>query len=354
MPIDFFALPDYNLEKSASLGETMNRKVTIKEIAEHCGISMATVSRAINGNAYVSSELRKKIREYIEDIGWKANSLSDKIQTEMNSDIVVVASLNLLDREESALELKLLLEELYHAGFKPMVRFGHRSESLRKCLKERPVLVVLYGVSDRLYDDIRRLMEAGIRIIGIGEAHQPPCPLVVSDHYAAAHEAAGFLRKNGARRIALFSTMGAQPHPENLERIYSRSAKMIRGICDVFPDFDYTKDAVSDCFGDLTEFKEMLASGRYDGWILGDSKLLNEMIAQEGAFSVMECRIVLLQSYVTQPILPVCLRVFTENVPAKILRLVELIQRPSGGVKENCVPYLGIGSRRKKSEMGEK
>ena len=348
MPIDFFALPDYNLEKSASLGETMNRKVTIKEIAEHCGISMATVSRAINGNAYVSSELRKKIREYIEDIGWKANSLSDKIQTEMNSDIVVVASLNLLDREESALELKLLLEELYHAGFKPMVRFGHRSESLRKCLKERPALVVLYGVSDRLYDDIRRLMEAGIRIIGIGEAHQPPCPLVVSDHYAAAHEAAGILRKNGARRIALFSTMGAQPHPENLERIYSRSAKMIRGICDVFPDFDYTKDAVSDCFGDLTEFKEMLVSGRYDGWILGNSILLDCMLKQGSVFSMMERRIILLQEHLVPVVSSVCIKVFTENVSARIHRLVELAQKATGEQTEYNIPYLGVNANRTK------
>ena len=29
----------------------MNRKITVREIAEHCGVSMATVSRAINGTA---------------------------------------------------------------------------------------------------------------------------------------------------------------------------------------------------------------------------------------------------------------------------------------------------------------
>ena len=51
----------------------------------------------------------------------------------------------------------MLLEELYRAGFNPVVRLGHRSESLRKCLKNRSSLVVLYGVSDRgqpqTYDD---------------------------------------------------------------------------------------------------------------------------------------------------------------------------------------------------------
>ncbi len=326
----------------------MNRKVTIKEIAEHCGVSMATVSRTINGNSYVSAELRKKIREYIEDIGWKANTLSEKIQTEMNSDIVVVASLNLLDREERALELKLLLEELYHAGFNPMVRLGHRSESLQKCLKERPALVVLYGVSDRLYEDIKRLMEAGIRIIGIGEAHRHPCPLVMSDHRSAACEAAEVLWKNGARKIALFAAMGAQPHPTELEKIYSRSAKIIRGIQEVYPDFDYTKDAVSDCYGDLTEFKRMLASGLYDGWILGNSDRLNEFLAQEGVVSAMEKRIILLQGNPFRPVSPVCLKVFSENIPLCIRKLVELVQKASSAVNdEYLIPYIGICSKRK-------
>lgn len=59
----------------------MNRKITVREIAEHCGVSMATVSRAINGNSYVSPELRKKIREYLEDIGWEPRNLPGTRQT---------------------------------------------------------------------------------------------------------------------------------------------------------------------------------------------------------------------------------------------------------------------------------
>ena len=37
------------------------RKVTIKDVASKCGVSTATVSRAINNNGYVSKELKDMI-----------------------------------------------------------------------------------------------------------------------------------------------------------------------------------------------------------------------------------------------------------------------------------------------------
>ena len=334
-------------------GAAMNRKITVREIAEHCGVSMATVSRAINGNSYVSPELRKKIREYLEDIGWEPRNLPGKRQNELEPEVVVIASLELLDHLESARELKLLVNELYHAGFQPVLRLGHRSESLRSCLETRPELVVLNGFSDRLYEDVKRLQEAGIRVVGLGEAHACPCPLVMSDHRSAGREAAETLRKRGARRIALFAMMGAQAHPEELEKIYSRSAKIIRGIREVFPAFDPAADAVSDCFGDLTEFKRMLASGLYDGWVLGDSRRLEEMIAQAGEFQVMESRVVLLQVHALTPVPSICLKVLAENELGRIRTLLELIQRPAGDpARSVVVPYLGTRGGRRRAKVG--
>lgn len=328
----------------------MNRKITVREIAEHCGVSMATVSRAINGNSYVSPELRKKIREYLEDIGWEPRNLPGMRQNGLEPEVAVIASLELLDHPESARELKLLVSELYLAGFRPVLRLGHRSESLRRCLETRPDLVVLNGFSDRLYEDVKRLQETGIRVVGLGEAHAAPCPLVMSDHFAAGREAAETLRKHGARRIALFAMMGAQPHPEDLGKIYSRSAKIIRGIREVFPEFDPAADAVSDCFGDLTEFKRMLSSGCYDGWVLGDARRLEEMVAQAGEFQVMESRVVLLQTHALSPVPSICLKVLAENELARIRKLLELIQRPVGNAERSVsVPYLGTrcGGRRR-------
>ena len=92
----------------------------------------------------------------------------------------------------------------------------------------------------------------------------------------------------------------------------------------------------------------MLASGLYDGWILGNSDRLNELIAQEGVVSAMEKRIVLLQGNPFRPVPPVCLKVFSENIPQWSRKLVELVQKASSAVNEEyLIPYIGVCSKRK-------
>lgn len=48
----------------------MQNKINIREIAKLCGVSPATVSRAMNKNAPVSEETRKKIEQAIQDTGY--------------------------------------------------------------------------------------------------------------------------------------------------------------------------------------------------------------------------------------------------------------------------------------------
>ena len=121
----------------------------------------------------------------------------------------------------------------------------------------------------------------------------------------------------------------------------------------MFPAFDPAADAVSDCFGDLTEFKRMLASGLYDGWVLGDSRRLEEMIAQVGEFQVMESRVVLLQVHALTPVPSICLKVLAENELGRIRTLLELIQRPAGDpARSVVVPYLGTRGGRRRAKVG--
>ncbi len=323
----------------------MDQKITIKEIAEHCGVSLATVSRALNGNSYVSAGLRKKIYDYVEDIGWNAKK-STVMRSSLGSDVVVVASLTLLDSEDET--LKRLLAKLHDSGFNPITLLGPRSKSLQRCLQEHPPVVVLCGLSDRLHEQVKMLIQSGIRVIGIGEALHPPCPLVVSEHRTAAREVAKKLRKNGASQIALFAGMGAQPHPNNLEKIYSVPAKMIQGIQEVYPNFDFTRDAVSDCFGDLTEFVKMLDSGRYDGWIMGNTDRLNEMIRLRGVAYALASHVALLTN-TTRPVPPVCQHLLIEDVATQIDKLIELIQKPAECSKmEFLIPYFGLTPERQK------
>lgn len=46
-----------------------DRKLTIREIAKLCGISVSTVSRAINDHADINPETKKRVKEIIEQSG---------------------------------------------------------------------------------------------------------------------------------------------------------------------------------------------------------------------------------------------------------------------------------------------
>lgn len=53
-----------------------NEKHTISDVAQMLGVSRATVSRALNGTPGVGPELRKKIIDFANEIGYKPNTLA--------------------------------------------------------------------------------------------------------------------------------------------------------------------------------------------------------------------------------------------------------------------------------------
>ena len=55
-------------------------KTTIKDVASKCGVSTATVSRAINNNGYVSKELKDMILSACSELGYIPNSTARSLK----------------------------------------------------------------------------------------------------------------------------------------------------------------------------------------------------------------------------------------------------------------------------------
>lgn len=56
-------------------------KVTIKTVAEHAGVSTATVSRALSGTRFVSPELRLAIKNTAEKLGYSGNTVASSLRS---------------------------------------------------------------------------------------------------------------------------------------------------------------------------------------------------------------------------------------------------------------------------------
>lgn len=60
--------------------------VTIYDVAREAGVSMATVSRVVNGNPNVKPATRKKVLEAIERLGYRPNAVARGLASKKNND----------------------------------------------------------------------------------------------------------------------------------------------------------------------------------------------------------------------------------------------------------------------------
>ncbi|GCE07913.1 LacI family DNA-binding transcriptional regulator [Dictyobacter aurantiacus] len=66
------------------------RSVTIKDVAAHAAVSVATVSAVMNENKYVSPELAQRVRASIAALGYKRNNFARGLKTQVSHSIGLV------------------------------------------------------------------------------------------------------------------------------------------------------------------------------------------------------------------------------------------------------------------------
>lgn len=247
------------------------KKITIKEIAANCGVSIATISRAINNSGYVKPEIRDKILHYIDDIGWRNNNLSGRLPVpsgEGRSVWLVVSNEALLSPEFDRPLVTRVLARCEAAGYAPVLMPGRINEVLKLAERERPHALVVFHANPVYREIVREFLKRGIRTVTVGEELDYPGVMIHPDHRSAARLAAGLLVKAGHRRIAFFGGMGMEAQPRGMENVPTRRLRaMLEGIAEAVPGFDLRRDAVSDCFGELDALKTFLMRGEHTGWI---------------------------------------------------------------------------------------
>src|SRR6266481_1342026 len=73
-------------------GVPASRPATIKNVAAHAGVSVATVSAVMNGNKYVSPVLAQRVQESIAALGYERNSLAQGLKKHTSQTIGLIIS----------------------------------------------------------------------------------------------------------------------------------------------------------------------------------------------------------------------------------------------------------------------
>src|SRR6266511_2097692 len=70
----------------------MHRSVTLRDVAERCDVSIATVSAVVNGASWVSEETRHRVQGAVDLLGYRPNQLARGLKTRRGYAVGVIVS----------------------------------------------------------------------------------------------------------------------------------------------------------------------------------------------------------------------------------------------------------------------
>lgn len=180
---------------------------TIKEVAEKAGVSVATVSRVINGTGPVKEETRKAVEAAIETLQYNPNLLGRSLRRQETRRILVLLSTisnTFYSRVVRGIEAKAQEE-----GYEVTLCTAETPEAMLRHLEMLPNKIV-DGAILTYFDSENEALREMVQQYPIVCACDPPLEdnivsSVSIDNRQAASDAIEYLLRRGIRKIALFA-----------------------------------------------------------------------------------------------------------------------------------------------------
>src|SRR3954454_12566568 len=189
-----------------SVVPTRASRVTIREIADLAGVSIATVSRVVNGREDVSEETRELVSTIVREHGYAANRSARGLSAGRTGFVGVLVPLvypvyfsAILSGAAEALyehELRLVLSPTHHEHEREVTLL----DRLMHCMTDGTLIVLPEETSD----DLAELKDQGYSFVVIDPRQEldERIPSVSAGHSSGAGQAMQHLLGLGHRRIA--------------------------------------------------------------------------------------------------------------------------------------------------------
>lgn len=188
--------------------------ITMKDIAQALGVSVATVSRALKDNPRISKEQREKIQAYAHEHHFYPNVIAESLR---NSRVKPLKVIGVIVPQLSHFYFSSILsgieEEATTHGYRIMVaqsneRYEREVRICQDFYKNRVCGVIVSQAKDTVkYEHFKKLIDHHMPLVfydrictGIN------CSRVVVDDYMGAYNAVTHLINTGCRRIACYSS----------------------------------------------------------------------------------------------------------------------------------------------------
>lgn len=220
--------------------------VGIIEVAQHAGVSTATVSRALNGKANVSARARERVLKAAQELGYVASSSAYTLATGKAKNIGVV--MPFVDRWYFSTVLAGAVNALVNRGYDVTLYSLAGGQNNRTRIFEELVLrkrvdgVLTVGVKLSLAE-LQKLTELEKPIIGIG-GPIPGIRTIGIDDEGAGRLATSHLISLGHTKIGMIS--GSPVTEMDFHQPYLRKTGYQEALLDANLDFDPKWDAQGD------------------------------------------------------------------------------------------------------------
>lgn len=186
----------------------MSNSPTIKDVAAKANVSVATVSRVLNGLSGFSVETEKKVREAMASLGYQYNAIARNLKMKKTNTIAVLIPrvettfyLNILNGIEDAANDQNYSMMVCHVGIS-----GSRTREYIKMLTERQVDGII-GCSLPPDEGIDKLIaESGVPCVLVSTlSTRYSIPYIRVDDCEAAYAATSYLIAKGHKSIAMLA-----------------------------------------------------------------------------------------------------------------------------------------------------
>lgn len=178
--------------------------IKIKDVAKAAGVSVTSVSRVLNGEQYVSAEIKQRVNEAINELGYTPSHIARSLKRKKTNLIGVIVSnitSNFFSTILSSIEETV---DQHHYNLLVCNIMENTDKELRylQTFQEMRVdgIIIMH---EKVNDDIRRFLhQTKIPIIFCASPVDPAFPRVTVDDFSAAYDATRFLGDLGHQRIA--------------------------------------------------------------------------------------------------------------------------------------------------------
>ena len=233
--------------------------VSMKDIAQRCGVSVATVSKALNDQPDIGPETRARIRQTAEEMGYVTNSAARALKANRtyNIGILFVDDMNSgLTHEYFSSVLESLKVEVESRGYDVTFinrNVGRQTSYLQHCLY-RGVDGVVIACVDFSDPQVLELVESSLPVVTIDHIFNNRLA-IVSDNVQGMEALVKYAYSQGHRRIAFI-------HGEDTAVTQNRLTGFYRACEDLGLDMSKVsvrKGAYHDAEGCAAITKELLA-----------------------------------------------------------------------------------------------